>query len=71
MEADEERYLSEGQVAALLGISERTLQAWRYRGGHTPPFLKLGRTVRYRLGDVKQWLRERERRSTSDPGPDV
>jgi excisionase family DNA binding protein len=71
MEADEERYLSEGQVAALLGISERTLQAWRYRGGHTPPFLKLGRTVRYRLGDVKQWLRERERRSTSDPGPEV
>ena len=70
METDDQ-FLTETEVARLLGISPRTLQAWRHRGGHTPPFLKLGRTVRYRLGDVKEWLRERKRRSTSDPGPAV
>lgn len=69
MEADD-RFLTETEVARHLGISPRTLQAWRYRGGHTPQFIKVGRAVRYRLGDVKAWLRERQRRSTSDPGPD-
>lgn len=65
---DDDTYLTESQVAELLGLSPRTLQAWRYRGGHTPQFIKVGRAVRYRLGDVKDWLRERQRRSTSDPG---
>lgn len=68
MEPDDEKYLTETQVARLLGISPRTLQAWRYRGGHTPQFIKVGRAVRYRLGDVREWLRERQRRSTSDTG---
>ena len=65
---EEEKLLTEKQVADQLGISNRTLQAWRYRGGHTPPFLKVGRAVRYRPGDVRSWLAERRRRSTSDPG---
>jgi predicted DNA-binding transcriptional regulator AlpA len=33
---------------------------------HTPPFLKIGRTVRYRWSDVETWLAERERGSTSE-----
>ena len=33
---------------------------------HTPPFLKIGRTVRYRWSDVEAWLSERERGSTSE-----
>jgi predicted DNA-binding transcriptional regulator AlpA len=70
MEADD-RFLTETDVARLLGISPRTLQAWRYRGGHTPQFIKVGRAVRYRLGDVRAWLDERRRRSTSDLGPEV
>jgi hypothetical protein len=33
---------------------------------HTPPFLKIGRTVRYRWSDVESWLADRERGSTSE-----
>jgi len=64
----EQKLLTETEVAKLLGLSPRTLQAWRYRGGHTPPFIKVGRSVRYRRADVLSWLRERQRRSTSDTG---
>lgn len=68
METNDDRLLTEVQTAQLLGISPRTLQKWRYEGGHTPAFHKVGRAVRYRLGDVKEWLRERRRRSSSDHG---
>ena len=35
-------------------------------GAHTPPFIKIGRAVRYRWSDVESWLAERERGSTSE-----
>lgn len=64
-------YWTETQLAKFLQVSPRTLQAWRYRGGDTPPFVKVGRAVRYEPAAVKAWARERERRSTSDPGPEA
>jgi len=61
----------ENQTAATLGVSTRTLEAWRYRGGG-PPYYRLGRRcIRYAPAVVAAWLRERERRSTSDPGPEA
>ncbi|WP_447974624.1 helix-turn-helix transcriptional regulator [Nitrospira sp. Kam-Ns4a] len=51
-----EMYLDEQQVAEMLRISRRTLQAWRLRGGG-PPYVKIGsRMVRYRETEVLQWL---------------
>jgi excisionase family DNA binding protein len=47
-------FLTEKQVARLLSISHRTLQAWR-RAGVGPAFIKLGRSVRYGRGDVLAW----------------
>ena len=39
----------------------------RMRGGSdTPPYIKIGRTVRYRWSDVEAWLADRERGSTSE-----
>ena len=39
----------------------------RMRGEpHTPPFVKLGRSVRYRWSDVEAWLETRQRQSTSE-----
>jgi predicted DNA-binding transcriptional regulator AlpA len=35
-------------------------------GSHTPPFLKIGRNVRYRWSDVEAWLANRQRGSTSE-----
>lgn len=42
-------------VAEITGVSIKTLNTWRCRGGG-PRFLKLGRSVRYRRRAVLQWL---------------
>ena len=60
--------LTEGQAAEFLNLKKKTLQAWRVRGGG-PPFLKLGRAVRYRISDLENFLNERVHESTSDQGP--
>jgi predicted DNA-binding transcriptional regulator AlpA len=44
--ADPDAALNEAQVAEFLGVSVRTLQAWRVRGGG-PRYVKIGRSVRY------------------------
>ncbi len=59
---------NERQEAARLNVSVRTLQSWRTKGDG-PPFVKLGRSVRYDPRRVDEWLTSRARRNTSDPGP--
>ena len=49
------KLLTESETAELLGISERTLQAWRVHGGG-PAFVRIGRTIRYRRQDVLDWI---------------
>ena len=60
--------LDEKQAAALLRLSTKSLQGWRYKGGG-PRFVKAGRTVRYRLEDLQTFVLAALRSSTSDPGP--
>jgi excisionase family DNA binding protein len=50
--------LTEQQAAQVLTVKEKTLQAWRVRGGG-PKFVKLGRCVRYRREDLDKFLDER------------
>jgi predicted DNA-binding transcriptional regulator AlpA len=51
--------LTTEQAATKLGLSERTLEAWRFRG-EGPPFLRVGpRRVAYSLNDLDSWLRLR------------
>ena len=58
--------LNQRQAASLIGVSERTLECWRCRGGG-PPFVKISRrAVRYRRQDIDQWVGERVQHSTSD-----
>jgi len=59
--------LSEGQTAQITGKAVSTLQKERVSGGGIP-FVKLGRSVRYRLGDIKAHIAKNVRRSTSDAG---
>ena len=50
-------FLTQAEVAQLLGVPARTLEGWRLtRSG--PPWLKLGRHVRYDRDDVLAWARE-------------
>jgi len=51
-------------LAAELKVGMRTLKRWR-RTGTGPPFVRLGRTVRYRRSDVDAWLKQ-QRRSNSE-----
>jgi predicted DNA-binding transcriptional regulator AlpA len=60
-----EPLLSVAQVAKLTGRAVSTLEKDRLTG-HGPRYVKLGRLVRYRPADVRAWLAERIRRSTSE-----
>lgn len=56
------------EAALLLGLSPRTLEALRLRGGG-PPFVAVTpKAVRYRPLDIENWIAERRRVSTSDSG---
>jgi predicted DNA-binding transcriptional regulator AlpA len=47
--------LGPSDVGALLGLPTATLANWRC-AGKGPPFLRVGRHVRYRRGDVDTWI---------------
>ena len=52
-------------AAEFLGISHRTLEGFRVRGGG-PVYTKLGRRVLYFEEDLVEWATKRRRYSTSD-----
>jgi predicted DNA-binding transcriptional regulator AlpA len=55
------------ELARRTGTGSATWAKRRMRGyPHSPPFVKLGRTVRYRWSDVEAWLETRQRQSTSE-----
>lgn len=48
--------LTTDQVANALGLSSRTLAAWRSSRSNSLPYIKTGSRVRYRSQDVVAWL---------------
>ncbi|HHM4834383.1 TPA: helix-turn-helix domain-containing protein, partial [Pseudomonas aeruginosa] len=44
------------QVAETLGVSLKTLAAWRSTGRHSLPFVRCGGRVRYSRTDLDTWL---------------
>lgn len=62
--SDPEQLIPEETVADLLCQSVRTLQKWRVTGAG-PSFYKIGRSVRYRRGEVVDWVNERRKAHTS------
>lgn len=60
--------INEFEAAAFLGLSVRSLQGFRYKGGG-PRFIRVSsRCVKYRRIDCREWAEARLRFSTSDPG---
>ena len=51
------RYLTEREASALLGISMKTLQNWRWRG-MKPRFIKMHGCVRYSVEDLLEFVGE-------------
>jgi excisionase family DNA binding protein len=62
--------LTEDQAAAYLGLVPNTLAKWRMRG-EGPPFVRVGRLIRYDRTAIDRWVESQTRSSTSDPGPDA
>jgi len=53
--ATEDRLLNQSQVASLIGMSEAWLEQCRFRKIGIP-YVKIGRSVRYRTSDVQSWI---------------
>lgn len=56
--AHEADFLSEAEIARRTGISQRTLQGWRF-SGRGPRFTRVGRKVLYPAADLQEFLRAR------------
>lgn len=50
------RLMTPRELSSYLGVPSGTLANWRYQG-YGPPFVKVGRQVRYRSDDLDNWLR--------------
>ncbi len=60
--------IDEKGAANFLKLTDRTMQAYRQKGGG-PRYIRLSsRCLRYRRIDLRDWADARVRTSTSDPG---
>jgi predicted DNA-binding transcriptional regulator AlpA len=57
--------LTAKEAARLLKVSVSWLAKARMRGDG-PPYLQLGRAIRYSEGALLQWMKSRTRKSTSE-----
>ncbi len=53
--------VDEQKAARFLGNKPGTLAVWRSTGRYNLPFIKVGRSVRYRRADLEAWLEKRTR----------
>jgi predicted DNA-binding transcriptional regulator AlpA len=56
--------LTPKQAAALLNLSTSWLAKQRLKGGG-PPYIKMGGAVRYNTSILQEWMRGKQRLSTS------
>lgn len=54
-----DKLMTRREVAAYLQVQPQTIQGWHYRGQDAPPFIKVGRSVRYKKRDLLEWLWKR------------
>ena len=54
-----EPLMTETEVAEWIRIKAATLRNWRHRGDG-PPWVHVGRYVRYRPAAVREWLEKNE-----------
>jgi predicted DNA-binding transcriptional regulator AlpA len=57
--------LTEPEAAARLGLKVATLRAWRHQK-KGPPFLRLGRAIRYLSSDLDEFVQENRHRPMAD-----
>ncbi|ODT25794.1 helix-turn-helix domain-containing protein [Microbacterium sp. SCN 69-37] len=65
VEDPEHTFLTPQELAEQLGLCVSRLSAWRQHGGG-PAFVKLGRSVIYKVADIERWLEASTRSSTAE-----
>lgn len=68
-EAVAAQYLTTVQAGIYLQLSEQTLRHKRVHGGG-PPFVRMGRAVRYRIADLDEWAGKDRKANTSGRAKD-
>lgn len=55
----DEQLLTEAEAACIIGYSPFTLKTWRHRPPkfRSPTYISLGKEIRYRAGDIRDWIR--------------
>lgn len=64
---NDDRLLSRGEVHNVFGLTQRYLEVAAVKG-NGPPMIKIGRSVRYRVADLRQWIEGQRVDSTSEGG---
>jgi len=59
------KLLTPSDVSELLGVSIGTLEVWRSTNRYHLPYIKVGRSVRYKRDDVREFIESRRRLQTS------
>lgn len=60
--------LTTDQAASYLGNSPATLASWRVRKSDGPRFIRLGRSIRYRVADLDEWMLQHSGTCNADFG---
>jgi predicted DNA-binding transcriptional regulator AlpA len=60
-------YCDEKYLARSLAVSLSTVRRWR-QFGSGPKFVRFGKSVRYRLVDVEEWVAAKPRAATETAG---
>ena len=68
MHVNPDELLPPPEAAALLRTTVDTLAVWRSTGRHAIPFVKVGRSVRYRRSDLLAWIDSRTRTQAGQGG---
>jgi len=61
--------LTQRQASEMLALSERTVERLRC-SGLGPKFVRCGRSIRYRVADLEEWIERRVVGSTSEATAD-
>ncbi len=64
-ENQSDKLLTRAEVETHFGITRRFLETSAVRGDG-PPMVKIGRSVRYRIADLRQWIEAQRVNSTSE-----
>lgn len=61
LQGGQAEYTDNAGAAAFLGVKPGTLEIWRTKR-EGPPFLKIGKVVRYSVADLREYLEARRQK---------